>query len=237
VSATRSYPKLRRFPLASTFDVPTPPDELLPDTYAARLYAMLAPLAQHDDDADWSLLILVNAIATPFQLVEDLVRDTSDGPGWSMLLDLERCPPEALPWLAQFVGVRLIDAPADEQRARIASTDGWKRGTPAALRGAVEATLTGGRNVVFRERYHEPPVGDPDGAYYLQVITYANETPDPDATLEALLAQKPGGIVLDYHTVTGQDYQIVKDDWASYAAARTGYASYSAMLLDTPATP
>lgn len=205
---------------------PVPPAELTPDSYAERLYAALAPIALRDPDHGWALLILVNAIGGMFQEPEDLARDTPEGPGWSALMDLDRCPDMALPWLAQFVGVRpLPGSTEDEQRLRIASTDGFKRGTPAAIRGAVEATLTGNRIVYFRER-------DPNGAdppYTLEVVTLTAETPDPGATLAALLAQKPGGIVLTYRTVLGQDWQELQQSGNTWRQARTTYATWRDM--------
>src|SRR5215831_2032493 len=119
----------------------TPPSALTPDTYAERLYEALAPLAEDDDENQWSLLVYVNALGTMFQLVEDLVRDTPDGIGWSALLDLYRCPDIALPWLGQFAGVRVLTGSTpDQMRQRIASTDGFKRGTRQALIGAAQAT-------------------------------------------------------------------------------------------------
>lgn len=220
----RSYPGLAALPLdgRALLALP-PPAELEPEAFAERLYGMLAPLAQRDPLAGWSLLIYVNAIGAMFELVEDWVRDTPAGVGWSLLLDLNRCPPEALPWLAQFVGVRLLpDSTPEEQRARIASTDGWARGTPASMRGAAVATLTGRQRVIFRERY-----GDP---YALDVFTYTAETPDPAATLAALLSQKPAGIVMTYEAQDGQDYQLVKDTHATYADVRAAYSNYSYMV-------
>lgn len=212
-----------------------PPAELAPQSFAARLYVMLAPVARNDEETGWSLLILCNAIGEMFQLLDDWLRDTPDGPGWSILLDLDRSPPEALPWLAQFVGVRLLaGSTAAEQRTRIASTDGFRRGTPAAMRAAAEATLTGSRTVVFRERNGDPAI-TPDYAYYLDVTTYDDQTPDPAATELALLAQKPGGIVLRYRHAPGQDYQSLRDGNASYAAVATNYPSYDAVRLDEPA--
>jgi hypothetical protein len=83
------------------------PGELEPDTFASRLYDALAPIGQDDSVNGWSLLIYVNAIGVMFQIIEDLVRDTADGPGWSVLMDLDRSPSVALPWLGQFVGVRI----------------------------------------------------------------------------------------------------------------------------------
>jgi Phage tail protein (Tail_P2_I) len=217
-------PDLLAEPLWITPDPPTPPPDLAPDSFAARLYAALGPLAQRDPEAAWSLLIYVNAIGTMFQVLDVYVRDTPEGPGWSPLLDLDRCPAEALPYLAQFVGVRLLPgATEEESRARIASTDGFKRGTPAAMRGAAIDTLTGAKRVVFRERY-----GDP---YALDVLTFTSETPDPAMTLRALVSQKPGGIVLSYRAGDGQDYQLVKDTHATYADVKAAYATYSYMIV------
>lgn len=211
-----------------------PPPDLAPDTFAARLYAMLAPLARRDDEFGWSLLVLCNAIGVDFQLVEDWVRDTPDGPGWSLLLDADRCPPEALPWLAQFVGVRLLPgASDDDSRERITSTDGFSRGTPAAIRGAAIATLTGNRSVFIVERDHDS-ADTPDYAYYLSVATYRGQTPDPVATEKAIVAQKPGAIVLTYTCVDGQTYTQVKTRFATYAALLAAYPTYQAVWVDTP---
>lgn len=238
--SSRAYPGLERVPQrrAMPRDIPAPPAELAPDTFAGRLYDMLEPLAEQDPQVGWSLLILCNAIGTSYQLVEDLVRDTPEGPGWSAIMDADRCPAEALPWLAQFAGVRIPPGmtDVDAQRAWVKSTDGFKRGTAQAMTGAAAATLTGDQTVVFRERdgaTHGDP-SNPDYAYYLTVVTYTNETPDETATRAALLAQKPGAIVMDYHVSTGQDYQQVRTDWATYAALRAGYPDYLAVKVDEP---
>jgi hypothetical protein len=225
LSGTPPYPK-KSDPLSpsaySERDV-VPPTALLPATFAARLYAMLEPLAQLDADAGWSLLILINAIGGHFQIVEDLVRDTPQGPGWSSLLDLTRAPSSALAWLGQFAGVRIPDGLTDpEQRAWIASTTGFWRGTLDALIGAAQHTLTGTQTVLFRERD-----GDP---YYLTVITYTSETPDPAATQAAILAQKPAGIVLDFETTSGTTYSVLRLTYATYAALLTAEPTYSSLL-------
>lgn len=221
----------------NTRDTPPPPSDLTPDTFAARLYAMLAPLAQQDSISAWSLLVFCNAIGGAYQLVEDWVRDTPDGPGWSLLLDLDRCPDEALPWLAQFIGVRVYpgSTPA-EQRQRIASTAGFKRGTRESLIGAARATLTGAQTVIFRERdgAAQSHPATPDYAYYLTVTTYDSQTPDPATTLQALLAQKPAGIVLAYQHTKGQTWQQVKDNNATWGAIKTKYATWADVMNDQP---
>lgn len=193
-----------------------PPFEL--DSFAALLYDALAPLAAWDEGAGWALAHYCAAIGAMFQPVEDIARDTPDGSGWSAVLDLERSPDSWLPWLAQFVGVTTIpgSTPA-ATRQRIASTDGFRRGTPAALEGAAAATLTGNKIVIFRER--DQSAADPP--YALEVVTLTGETPNPAATQAAILAQKPGGIVLTYRTAEGEDWQLVKESGKTWRQVRT----------------
>jgi hypothetical protein len=214
-----------------------PPPELEPETFSQRLYDSMAPVAQEDEFNQWALLIFINGIGVMFQLLEDWARDTPDGPGWSLLLDLNRCPDIALPWLAQFVGVRIIrGSTPDEMRARIASTDGFRRGTVAAMTGAAKATLTGNQRLIFRER-DGVEMGHPESpeyAYCLKVATWESETPDPAATLAALLSQKPGGILLDYNPATMQDYAQVKLNNATYAVVKSRYIDYAALAMDDP---
>jgi hypothetical protein len=213
---------------ASGLAAPTPPAALTPDDFAGRLYGSLAPLAQADPDTSWSLLVFCNAIGTMYELVEDWVRDTPDGPGWSLLLDLGRCPDEALPWLGQFAGVRVLPNSTPEQmRQRIASTDGFRRGTPAAIIGAAQATLTEPKTVILRERYG----GDP---YALSAVTYDDQTPDPNLTYNAILSQKPAGIVLDYNVLPGQDWQALKDSGDTWADVKARYATWDAVRNDEP---
>jgi hypothetical protein len=212
----------------------TPPPDLEPLPFAARMYRMLLPLTQSDPSYSWSLLTFVNAATLAYEQVEQWVRDTPEGPGWSLLLDVNRCPPEALPWLGQFVGVRLLKGATEEQnRERIVATDGFKRGTPAAIKGAAQATLTGNRSVFMTERDHDP-ADTPNYAYYLTVQTYTGQTPNPTATLNAILAQKPGGIVLTYRCTVGQIYDQVRARFATYTALHAAYPDYQAVWTDTP---
>jgi hypothetical protein len=172
-------------------DVTDPPPDLA--SFAALLYDALAPLATLDGQADWHLAHYCGALGAMFQPVADVARDTPAGPGWSAVLDLDRCPDAWLPWLAQFVGVTVI---------------------------AAQATLTGNRTVTFRER--DSSAADPP--YTLEIVTLTGETPDPAATRAAIIAQKPGGILLNYRTVAGQDWQAVQAK--TWRAAKTTYASW-----------
>ena len=89
------------------------------------------------------LRIFTQALAKMFEEVDTYVRDTDAGPGWSMLLDVDRIPNKGLAWLAQFVGVTLNDQLDDAtQRQRIRETDGFRRGSPDARRVSSTAIRT-----------------------------------------------------------------------------------------------
>jgi tail protein P2 I len=205
-------------------------DEPEPPTLASvadDLYDAVLPLAWQDAEVGFHLAYLCGALGVMFQAVADVARDTDDGPGWSAVVDVNRCPDPWLAWLAQFVGVSLVPGttPA-EQRARILSTDGFKRGTVAAMRSAAQLHLIGARSVIFTERFE-------DDAYVLAIRTLAAETPDAAQTRADILSQKPAGIVLDYDTLDGQTYDAVRVTLGDYAEVRDTYATYEDMRSNT----
>jgi hypothetical protein len=209
----------------------SPPPDL--ESFAANLYYGMAPLAGEDELHAYALAHFTGALGVMFQAVEDLARDTPEGPGWSSVVDLERCPTEWLPWLAQLVGVTVPAGMSDaDARAWIGSTDGFRRGTPAAMRGAAAHTLTGTKTVYFRERDPDSP----DPPYHLEVVTLTGETPDPTVTLAALIAAKPGGLVLTYRAIAGWDYQQMTTEGGTYAALATRFDTYSALTYNERAT-
>lgn len=183
-------------------------------------------------DADfgkWDLLHYCGAIASMFDQIEKYARDDGDFPGWSILLDPDRCPVEALPFLAQFVGVRLPSTLTEQQqRDRIKGTDGFKRGTPGAIMDAARIHLTGNKTVFMRER--------DGGAYNLTVVTYVSETPDSAAVLAALIEQKPAGIILTYQTVAGATYLLIRVSYPTYSAVLAAFATYNGLRNNVPGT-
>lgn len=177
---------------------------------------------------DGPLRIWCEAIGGRFQDVEDIIRDRPTGPGWSSVMDVDNAPVGWLGWLAQFIGVRLLPGLAEaEQRARIKSTDGFKRGTPRAMVAAAQQYLTGAKTVYLIERH--------GSAYRATLATKVSETPTPSLIPPAVQAQKPGGIVLAIQLVTGADYDSYRDTHASYNTAMPNWATYTAMLADPTA--
>jgi hypothetical protein len=169
---------------------------------------------------------LCEGIGAIFLELQEVFDPEGDVPPVAPILSVDLCPDWALPWLAQFVGVS-IPVGTDPANARqlIRAVSGFSRGTPAALRAAAGFALTGTKTVFFNERK--------DGnAYALQVATLTPETPDPDTVLALLLAQKPGGILLDYETVMGNSYARVEAEFEDYAEVESTYATYADLLAD-----
>ncbi len=165
---------------------------------ANEAHAELGTVTDPDGEAtSWAALRFLDAMLSPLQLVEDLARDDNQGrPGQTALLDIDRCPPVALRWRGQLSGVRVtpgdVTDPAWAARARaeIRNAAGLKRGTPAAIVGAVQATLTGMRVVRLIERDSSP--------YHFTVIVRTSECPDPAVSEAAARAQKPAGLVMTF---------------------------------------
>jgi hypothetical protein len=203
--------------------------ELTP--WGERLRERTEPLAPDDDAHGYAHAHLAGALATALERVAEIY-DPDEGPPGSPLVDVDRCPDWALPWLAQLVGVSMpVGMPAEQAREGIRSVAGWKRGTPGALLAAAGFHLTGAKTVYFLE--HDPTGTDPP--YTLEVVTRASETPDPAAVLAELMRQKPAGIVLTYRTVEGWDYQQLEAAGPDpYSALDDAYAVYRVLREGPP---
>lgn len=165
-------------------------------TVADYLLEELATTQPPEALVEGRLEVLLGGVEAALGQLPGLVRDTDDGPGWSVLLDPERAPEWALPWLAQFAGVTLTPGVSvAQQRAEISSPPSFRRGTVGAMRAAAQIFLTGLQRVTIIEQ---------DGGPYLATaLTYSAETPNPDSVERALLSQKPAGIILTYVVVDG----------------------------------
>lgn len=194
---------------------------------ADELYAAVEPLQYAEAQYDYPLAKLCQAAGLMVDPVDSLVRDTAAGPGWSVLLDVNRAPLAGLPWLAQFVGVTIPDG-LDQlsQRQLIQQTGGFRRGSPGALVGAAQQHLTGNRSVFLYERDTSP--------YHLTVVTYTSETPDEAVVAAALQAAKPAGLILDYQVHPGQDWQQLIDAYATWQDVIDAYSTWQAVINDQP---
>lgn len=205
---------------------------------AEELYARLEPFHNFsyqgrdvtDEEMGWALLVYWGTIARRWQEIDDISRDSDDGEGWTSILDIDRVPDKGIAWLGQFKGVLMPQGlTPDQQRARVKGTDGYERGTPAAIAVAAQRRLTGDKRVIVNERLG----GD---ANQIGVITWTAETPEPDLTRLDIEEQLPWWIKLDYVVEDVWDYEGLKLAFDDYEAIRTHYdaTGYLGIRDDNP---
>jgi hypothetical protein len=200
---TTLYPGALVFPDTSTEVSGDPQGSTRPvvSQAAEDLYASLGPWREMDENV-WDLLLLCEAAAGKLQEVYDL-GFREDLVGWSQVMDPDAAPAKFVPWLGQFIGVRMLPSDSlDVQRQRIRTHSGWERGTPVALIAAVKTQLAGGDGtVVLIER--------DTSAYHATVQTYTAQTPNVQAVLDAIAAAKPAGLVVAHQLLSGITFNQV----------------------------
>lgn len=130
---------------------------------------------------------LVDAYAEELIPADQLLELTDQG--WPQAFDLNLTPDPR--WIGRLLGTVVPPGlTVEETRAFITGRAYWHRGTPAAMRSAVQALLTGSKTVTIVERDGSP--------WRLTVRVYASEVL-PGVTLDdittAVLSQKPVGII------------------------------------------
>jgi hypothetical protein len=220
---------------------------------AQRLLDLCGPVAEWDEAAGSPLLSWLEGPGQILQVLDDLVRDqpATDGdgallpspslfpspsllpsggdagappaPGWSVILDINRCPTYALPWLGQLVGVRLAPTLPDAvMRQTIDGEQNFGRGTLAAMHAAAAPFLIDGGAITIIERTPDPysfsvtvPSADLlDPSWSELAATYPTWSAlagafavwndigsTPEALEAALLAAKPAGLVMSLTVV------------------------------------
>jgi hypothetical protein len=175
--------------------------------------------------------------------------------GWSILLDPDRCPAIALPYLAQYVGETLPDGlvERDEALARewIKDAPNQRRGTNYAIFRAAQRKLTGSRLVSIRNRDGQGPwavvddefdswteiestyatwadlMDDTDDPNSMLVATYEAETPDPSGTEADIRDVAPWDVDLTYEVRVGEDWSDVDDDYATWADIEAAFPTWN----------
>lgn len=203
-------------------------------TFADQLYDQLSPLAGQDAANGYALQNFLGAIGEMYEEVKVWADDDEDGNvGWSILLDLNRCPTDMLPWLGQFVGAQVDPTLSDaNQRLQISQVQAWARGSLAAIKAAPVPYLTGTKAVIVIERDNAAAPGQ--AAYGLTVYTITSETTDTTKVRAALMAVKPAGIILNYATISGWSYAGVFTSDATENVVYTTYKTYNGVRTNTP---
>lgn len=186
-----------------------------------------ALVAGHEPWMTNDLKDYLRVIASMFGEAELYGYDTDDFEGWSILLDVDRCPVEALPYLAQYVGERLPRGITEaDARQWIKDAPNQQRGTLQSIVDAAQRWLTGGKNVTVIER-----AGGPDK---LAVVSYTDQTPDSARVLAELNTVVPADISLTYTVTSGQIWSQViatDPDWNNTMAES---ATWADVMAETP---
>jgi hypothetical protein len=175
-----------------------------------------------------------NAIGSMFESVDELVQMLGEDDGWGPLLDPDRCPTQALPYLAMYVGERLpTGLTLEMQREWILDHPNQQRGTLLSIVRAAQRSLTGSRAVSIVERSGGAVTHPED---FLQVRTYLSQTPYPNQVLADLYTVVPVDIQLDYATVSGQTWAALKAAKPTWDNVKSSYASWTEVQTATPGT-
>jgi hypothetical protein len=180
----------------------------------------------------------LRAIGTMFDQVETYVYDQVDDdgnvlePGWSVLLDPDVAPSEALPYLAQWVGERLALGTSDDAaRIQIKATPNQLRGTPGSIAVTAQATLVGNKTVYMYERHTPAGVLNADE---LTIVTLSGETPSSARTLKAILSVTPADIHVNYSVNTIATWTLIHSSFASWTAMLAADATWNDVATTVP---
>jgi hypothetical protein len=155
-----------------------------------------------------------------------------------------------LVWLAQLVGAPLDPAASEMERRDtiLYATSGWRAGTRQAIADAARTALTGTKFArVLPHTTTDGGGGVSTGSVWdIAIVTRAEETPDPDSVLGAILRKgaKPAGAVLHVATY-GSSWDLIEalyptwDDiegvsWDQLEQAGITYAAPAGNVLVNP---
>ena len=193
-----------------------------------RLYDNLYPLTGNEAHSGWPLLAYIDAIGQMFQDGADLVQDGPDGePGWSIVLDINRCPDVGLPWLGQLLGMHFYTGITyDQMRQQIRDHVSWQRGTAASILAAVRLFLTGTQTASIAER--------DTGPYHFTVTILAAEAPADTSPTSPLVMYvnefaKPAGLTwtLVVGTPPPTTYLIIYNRGDTYDSMYSSFQTYN----------
>lgn len=196
-----------------------------PEVNAATevLYEALEPaFTDGDEERSWTTLKLCSAlVGEDLGFIYDIVTENDGTPGWQILLDVDRCPAPALPYLAQFVGVRIRPDMSEGQiRAAIRNPEGFGRGTVAQIEAVAKRRLTGSKVVTVTERYGS-------FVWRIRVETLESETPEPTRTQAEIIAEaKPIGILMFFNTKATATWLGLRTAKATWLKTREDYATW-----------
>lgn len=187
------------------------------------LYNSLGYHRDLDGATDFTHRKFCEAWCSAIQDIYDIVRERSDSPSWAILLDPDRCPTVALPYLAQYVGVAITPEMSELQiRNEIKEPTGWARGRPPAMRIATRRTLkpVADEELMVIIRTRTPEVG------HHYVRTLLAQTPDPERTERIVRSAIPAWEMLDYEAIDGVTFADIAAKFDTFGDLTAGFPTF-----------
>lgn len=169
------------------------------ETLTGLTLTRLAPWLTASSDPTGDQATYLSAISAMGEQLFSLIWDQGDPddpdyqPGWGSLFDVDLCPTQFLPFLAQMVGVSIPTGTDDtDARQLIRVEQGMQRGTVAAIVAAASRFLSSGSPTLFERTAADGST--PDAYHFVIVVTTADVT-DAVQLAAAVDACKPGGVM------------------------------------------
>jgi hypothetical protein len=186
-------------------------------------------VAAHEPWLTPELTAYLQTIGDMFAEVESF-DGTGEDDAWQVIVDPDRARVQDLPYVAQFVGER-IPTGLDEPAARewVKDAPHRRRGTVDSVWQAAQRKLTGSRTVTIIERDGISGGDDPDR---ITVITYTDETPDPDGVLADLASVLPWDIEINHEVVDGQTWNELAATYPTWNDVAAHYTTWAQVFSD-----
>jgi hypothetical protein len=196
-------------------------------TVASELKADLAPQLTPD------LSDFFDALGAMFSPVELYALDDPNGDGnggWSILLDVDRTPyPDGTAYLAQWIGEKMPQGISEEDaRNWIVDGPNQRRGTVVSIARAAQRSLTGDKIVQVLERTMPDGSPDPNGDHFT-IVTYNDQTPNPEQVWQDLLTVIPADMVCNYETEDGPKWLDIQQNYATWGDVSAAFPTWGAV--------
>jgi hypothetical protein len=116
-----------------------------------------------------------------------------------------------------------------QQRNRIKELPNNTRGTPASIIRAAQQYLIGDKTVFFTERAGGSP-------WKVSVVTFLEETPNPQQVKESIENFLPAGIILEYESVPETSWSIIRAEYATWKAVKEAFVTWNGVRDNIPGT-
>lgn len=177
------------------------------------------------------------AVGSMFAEVESFCDDADGSLSWSKMFDPTRCPAIALPYLAQWVG-EILPVGLSEAQSRQ-----WIEDNPSAMRGTfygiargAQRTLDQGstQTVLLWPAHKQDGTADLD---YVSMITFADQTPDPSATLASAQSLAPFDVMIDYLCLGETTWSVIDTSFTSWGDVSAWATSWAEVLTSRSGFP